>query len=110
MCVLLLSSWFWLDITRLKEDIWDLVFILKLRKKSPEPRFWKWLWSDSNHQSSDYKSSALTTRLPTAAAESTENLWYLYTVLINVYVASPDPDPNPKGGGQLPNPKSTILR
>ena len=33
-----------------------------------------------------------------SAAESTENLWYLCTVLINVYVASPDPDPNPRGG------------
>ena len=40
----------------------------------------------------------------TAAADSTENLWYLCTVLINVFVASPDPDPNPRGGGQLPNP------
>ena len=47
---------------------------------------------------------------PTAAAESTENLWYLCTLLINVYVASPDPDPNPRGGGELPNPKSAILR
>ena len=46
----------------------------------------------------------------TAAAKSMENLWYLCTVLINVYVASPDPDPNPRGGGQLPNPKSAILR
>ena len=63
-------------------------------------------------ESSDYKSSALTTRLPTAAAESTENLWYLCTVLINVYIASPDPDPDPdpRGGGQLPNPQSAILR
>ena len=81
-----------------------------MRKKSPEPRFWKSLWSDSNHQSSDYKSSALTTRLPTAAAEPMESLWYLCTVLINVYVASSDPDPNPRGGGQLPNPKSAIIR
>ena len=39
----------------------------------------------------------------TAAAELTENLLYLCTVLINVYVASPDPDPNPRGGGQLLN-------
>ena len=31
-------------------------------------------------------------------------------MLINVYVASPDPDPNPRGGGQLSNPKSKILR
>ena len=38
----------------------------------------------------------------TAAAKWTENLWYLCTVLINVYVAGPDP--NPRGGGQLPNP------
>ena len=45
----------------------------------------------------------------TAAAELTENFWYLCTVLINVYVARPDPDPNPWGGGQLPNPKSAIL-
>ena len=44
----------------------------------------------------------------TAAAESTENLWYLCTVLINVYVASPDS--NPRGGGQLPNPRNAILR
>ena len=40
----------------------------------------------------------------TVAAEATENLWYLCTV------AGPDPDPNPRGGGQLPNPKSAILR
>ena len=38
------------------------------------------------------------------------NLWYLCTEVINVYVASHDPDPNPRGGGQLPNPKSAILR
>ena len=35
----------------------------------------------------------------TAAAESTENLLYLCTVVINVYVASPVPDPSPRGGG-----------
>ena len=49
----------------------------------------------------------LTTRqLPTAAAESTENLCYLCTDLINVTVAGPDhyPDPNSKGEGQLPKP------
>ena len=40
----------------------------------------------------------LTTRLPTAAAESTGNVWYLCTVVINVYVAGPDPDPNPREG------------
>ena len=46
----------------------------------------------------------------TAAAESTENLWYLCSVLIKVYVAGPDPDPNPREGGQLPNSKSAVLR
>ena len=66
--------------------------------------------ADSNLRPQDYQSNALTTRLPTAAAESAKNLWYLCTVLIDVYVASPDPDPNPRGGGQLPNPKSAILR
>ena len=44
----------------------------------------------------------------TAAVELVEN--YLCNVLINVHVASPDPDPNSRGGGQLPNPKSAILR
>ena len=42
----------------------------------------------------------------TVAAEATENLWYLCTVA----GPNPDPDPNPRGGGQLPNPKSAILR
>ena len=64
----------------------------------------------SDPRPQDHWSNALTTRLPTAAAESAENLWYLCTVLINIYVASPDPDANPRGGGQLPNPKSAILR
>ena len=64
----------------------------------------------SNPRSQDHWFNALTTSLPTAAAESTENLWYLCILLINVYAASPDPDPNAWGGGQLPNPKSAILR
>ena len=33
----------------------------------------------------DHKSDTLTTRLPIGAAESTENLCYLCTQLINVY-------------------------
>ena len=66
--------------------------------------------ADPNPGPHDHWSNALTTRLPMAAAESTENLWCLCTVLINVYVASPDPDLDPRGGGQLPNPKSAILR
>ena len=65
---------------------------------------------DLNPGPHDRQPSTLTTRLPTAAAESTESLSYLCTHLINVYVASPDPDRNPRGGGQLPNPKSAILR
>ena len=62
--------------------------------------------ASSNPRPQDHQSNALTTRLPTAVAESMENLWYLCTVLINVYVARADPDPiaNPRGGGQLPNP------
>ena len=44
----------------------------------------------------------------TAAAEQMENLWYLCSDLLMYTVASPDP--NPRAGGQLPNPKSAILR
>ena len=66
--------------------------------------------TNSNPGPHDHQPNTLTTRLPTAAAESTENLSYLCTQLINVYVPSPDSDRNPRGGGQLPNPKSVILR
>ena len=58
--------------------------------------------SDSPPGPHDQSSNALTTRLLTAAAESTENLWYLYTTLLTLLiytVASPDPDPNPRGVG-----------
>ena len=35
----------------------------------------------------------------------------IYAVALLMYtVASLDPDPNPRGGGQLPNSKSAILR
>ena len=35
----------------------------------------------------------------------------IYALTLLMYtVASPDPDPNPRGGGQLPNPNSAILR
>ena len=35
----------------------------------------------------------------------------IYALTLLMYtVAGPDPDPNPRGGGQLPNPKSAILR
>ena len=54
----------------------------------------------------DQEAKALTTRLRSVAAEAKENLWYLCTVA----GPHPDPDPNPRGGGQLPNPKSAILR
>ena len=46
----------------------------------------------------------------TIAAEATENLWYLCIVAGPDPDYDPDPDPNPRGGGQLPNPKSAILR
>ena len=54
--------------------------------------------TDLNPGPDDHQPNTLTTRLATAAAESTENLSYLCTELINVYVASPDPDRNPRGG------------
>ena len=43
--------------------------------------------TDSNPGPHDHLPNTLTTKLPTTAAQSTENLWYLCTVLINVYVA-----------------------
>ena len=55
-------------------------------------------------------SPTLTTRLPTAAAESMENLSYLCTTLLMYTIGSLDPDCNPRGGGQLPNPKIANLR
>ena len=66
--------------------------------------------TDSNPGPHDHQPNALTTRLPTAAAEWTENLRYLRSEVINVDEASPDLDRNRRGGGQLPNPKSAILR
>ena len=48
--------------------------------------------------------------LTTAAAESTK-IFAIYALTLLMYTAaSPDPDPNPRGGGQLPDPKSAILR
>ena len=66
--------------------------------------------TDSNPGPHDHQPNALTTRLPTAAAEWKENLRYLCSQVINVYEASPDPDRNRRGRSQLPNPKSAILR
>ena len=60
--------------------------------------------TDSNPGPHDHQPNTLTTRLPTAAAQLMENLSYLCSQLINVYVASPDPDVNPRGGGELPDP------
>ena len=37
----------------------------------------------------------------------------IYALTLLMYTVAdpdPDPDPNPRGGGQLPNPKSAILR
>ena len=47
----------------------------------------------SNLKPHCYQSNALTTKLPTAAAESTDDFCYLCTNLINVCVVSPDPNP-----------------
>ena len=33
-----------------------------------------------------------------------------FVIYLMYTVARPDPDPYPRGGGQLPNPKSAILR
>ena len=60
--------------------------------------------TNSNPGPHDQQANTLTIRLLTAAAEAMEKLWYLCTVV------GPDNDPNSRGRGQLPNPKSTILR
>ena len=40
-----------------------------------------------------------------------QKIFAIYALTLLMYtVASPYPDPNPRGGGQLPNPKSAILR
>ena len=54
--------------------------------------------TDSNPGPHDHQPNALTTGLPTAAAEWKENLRYLCSQVINVYVASPDPDRNRREG------------
>ena len=34
----------------------------------------------------------------------------IYALTLLMYtVASPDPDPNPRGGGELPNPKGSVI-
>ena len=62
----------------------------------------------SNPGPQDHKSDALTTRLPTGAAER-RKIFAIYALSLLMYTAA-SPDPNPRGGGQLPNPKSAILR
>ena len=57
------------------------------KKKSRNQDLKKVHQTDSNPGPHDHQPNAVTTRLPTAAAESTENLSYLCTQLINVYVA-----------------------
>ena len=66
--------------------------------------------TDSNPGPHDHQPNTLTTRLPTAAANRRKILAIYAFPLLMYTVASPDPDPNPRGGGQLPNPKSAILR
>ena len=65
--------------------------------------------TDSNPGPDDQQPNTLTTRLPTTAAESTENLCYFYALTLLMYTVA-SPDPNPRGGGQLPNSESAILR
>ena len=60
--------------------------------------------TDSNPGPHAHQPNTLTTRLSTAAAESTEILGIYALTLLMYTVASPEPDPNPRGGGQLPNP------
>ena len=58
----------------------------------------------------DHKSNALTTRHYRPELPNRRKI-FIYALTILMYtVASPNPDPNPRGGGQLPNPKSAILR
>ena len=69
--------------------------------------------SDSNLGPHDQYSNALTTRLRDCSCRIDGKSWYLCTTFLTLgllmyTVASPDP--NPRGGGQLPNPKSAILR
>ena len=70
---------------------------------------WEKFQVDLNPAPQDHQSNSLTTRLRKNSKKAMENLWYLCSDLLMYTVASPDPDPNPRGGGQLPNPKSTIL-
>ena len=66
--------------------------------------------SDSNPGPHDQWSNTLTTRLPTAAAESAYNLLYLCTTLLMYTVTSPNPKSATRGEMLIPNPKSAILR
>ena len=60
------------------------------------------LWSVAHHSiPADYQ-----LQLP-----SQRKIFAIYSLYLLMYaVAIPNPDPNPRGGGQLPNPKSAILR
>ena len=59
--------------------------------------------TDSNPGPHDHHSNTLTTRLPTAAAESTDReILAIYALTLLMYiVASPDLDPNPRGVNYL---------
>ena len=59
----------------------------------------------------DHKSDALTTRLPDYRPElpNRRKIFAIYALSLLMYTVA-SPDPNPRGGGQLPNPKSAILR
>ena len=66
------------------------------------------LLSISLTQGMDSSSDAPTTRLLTAAAELMK-IFAIYALTLLMYTVA-SPDPNPRGRGQLPNPKSAILR
>ena len=69
--------------------------------------------SDSNSGPHDQKSNTLTTRLRDCSCridgKSLVFMHYLFNLRLLMYTVA-GPDPNPRGGGQLPNPKSAILR
>ena len=64
---------------------------------------------DRTYESVYLRTNALTTRLR-LQLPNRRKIFAIYALTLMYTVASPDPDPTPGGGGQLPNPKSAILR
>ena len=65
--------------------------------------------SDSNPGPHVQLSNALTTRLRDCSCRIDGKSYLFMELTVLTYTAA-SPDPNPRGGGQLPNPKSAILR